>query len=111
MEWNWNLSIGFRQAVSETISVGAGLFTSVGSTVDVADASYTNTIGDPLLTAFWKDPDFDSKQNAFYYVRVIEIPKPRWTAYDAKFFKVKMPEEVTMTVQDRAYTSPIWYTP
>jgi hypothetical protein len=60
----------------------------VGSTVNVADASYTNTIGDPLLTAYWKDPDFDPKQKAFYYVRVIEIPKPRWTAYDAKFFKV-----------------------
>jgi hypothetical protein len=83
----------------------------VGSTVNVADASYTNTIGDPLLTAYWKDPNFDPKQNAFYYVRVIEIPKPRWTAYDAKFFKVKMPKEVPMVVQDRAYTSPIWYTP
>lgn len=84
---------------------------SVGSTVDIADASYTNTIGDPLLTAHWVDPDFDPKQRAFYYVRVIEIPKPRWTAYDAKFFKVKMPDYVPMTVQDRAYTSPIWYTP
>ena len=83
----------------------------VGNTVDVADASYTNTIGDPLLTAYWKDPDFDPDQRAFYYVRVIEIPKPRWTAYDAKFFKVKMPDDVAMTVQDRAYTSPIWYTP
>jgi len=83
----------------------------VGNTVDVADASYTNTIGDPLLTAHWVDPDFDPDQRAFYYVRVIEIPKPRWTAYDAKFFKVKMPGEVRMTVQDRAYTSPIWYTP
>jgi len=83
----------------------------VGSTVNVADASYTNTIGDPLLTAYWKDPDFNPKQKAFYYVRVIEIPKPRWTAYDAKFFKVKMPKEVPMTVQDRAYTSPVWYTP
>jgi len=83
----------------------------VGSTVDVADASYTNAIGDPLLTAHWVDPDFDPKQRAFYYVRVIEIPKPRWTAYDAKFFNVKMPKEVPMTVQDRAYTSPIWYTP
>ena len=83
----------------------------VGSTVNIADASYTNTIGDPLLTAYWKDPDFDPKQKAFYYVRVIEIPKPRWTAYDAKFFKVKMPKEVRMVVQDRAYTSPIWYTP
>jgi hypothetical protein len=83
----------------------------VGSTVDVANASYTNTIGDPLLTAHWVDPDFDPDQQAFYYVRVIEIPKPRWTAYDAKFFKVKMPDDVPMTVQDRAYTSPIWYTP
>ncbi len=83
----------------------------VGSTVDVANASYTNTIGDPLLTAHWIDPDFDPKLRAFYYVRVIEIPKPRWTAYDAKFFKIKMPDNVAMTVQDRAYTSPIWYTP
>ena len=83
----------------------------VGSTVNVADASYTNTIGDPLLTAYWKDPDFDAKQNAFYYVRVLEIPKPRWTAYDAKRFGITMPKEVPMVVQDRAYTSPVWYTP
>ncbi len=83
----------------------------VGSTVDVANASFTNTIGDPLLTAHWVDPDFDPDQRAFYYVRVIEIPKPRWTAYDAKFFGIDMPDEVPMTVQDRAYTSPIWYTP
>jgi hypothetical protein len=83
----------------------------VGSTVDIADASYTNTIGDPLLTAYWEDPDFDADQSAFYYVRVIEIPKPRWTAYDAKYFGIEMPEDVAMTVKDRAYTSPIWYTP
>ena len=85
--------------------------TPVRSTVDIADASYTNTIGDPLLTAHWVDPDFDPKQRAFYYVRVIEIPKPSWTAYDAKFFGVKMAKDVVMTVQDRAYTSPIWYNP
>jgi hypothetical protein len=85
--------------------------TPVGSTVNVPDASYTNTIGDALLTAYWIDPDFDPQERAFYYVRVIEIPKPRWTAYDAKFFGVKMPSGVPMTVQDRAYTSPIWYTP
>ncbi len=83
----------------------------VGSTVNIADASYTNTIGEPFLAAHWTDPDFDPRQRAFYYVRVIEIPTPRWTAYDAKFFKVKMPDDVAMTVQDRAYTSPIWYTP
>lgn len=83
----------------------------VGNTVDIEDASYTNTIGDPLLAAHWEDPDFDASQSAFYYVRVIEIPTPRWTAYDAKFFNVEMPEGTTMELQDRAYTSPIWYTP
>jgi hypothetical protein len=83
----------------------------VGSTVDVANAVYTNTIGNALMGAYWEDPAFDPKQRAFYYVRVIEIPKPRWTAYDAKFFNIKMPEGTKMTVQDRAYTSPIWYTP
>ena len=85
--------------------------TPVGNTVDVADASYTNSIGDALLMAYWKDPDFDPGQRAFYYVRVIEIPTPRWTAYDAKRFGITMPDEVPMTVTDRAYTSPIWYTP
>jgi hypothetical protein len=64
-----------------------------------------------MFNAFWEDPEFDPKQRAFYYVRVIEIPKPRWTAYDAAFFKVKMRDDIPMTVQDRAYTSPIWYTP
>jgi hypothetical protein len=83
----------------------------VGSSVDVGDASYTNTIGATALSGIWRDPDFDPDQPAFYYVRVIEIPKPRWTAYDAKFFGVEMPEKVPMTTQDRAYTSPIWYTP
>jgi hypothetical protein len=83
----------------------------VGNTVDVANATYTNTIGDPLLTAYWVDPDFDPGQRAFYYVRVIEIPTPRWTAYDAIRFGVSMPDDVPMIVQDRAYTSPIWYTP
>jgi hypothetical protein len=83
----------------------------VGSTVDVADASYTNSIGDAMLMVHWQDPDFDPKQRAFYYVRVIEIPTPRWTAYDAERFGITMSDEVTMTIQDRAYTSPIWYTP
>ncbi len=85
--------------------------TPVGSTVDVLDASYKNTIGAPLLAAFWKDPNFNAKQRTFYYVRVIEIPTPRWTAYDAKFYGIKMAPEVPMTLQERAYTSPIWYTP
>ena len=83
----------------------------VGSTVDLSEPSYTNTIGDPLLTAHWVDPDFDATQRAFYYVRVIEIPKPSWTAYDAARFGLDLPDDVVMTVQDRAYTSPICYTP
>jgi hypothetical protein len=83
----------------------------VGNTVDVADASYTNTIGGVQLSAVWQDPDFDAATRAFYYVRVLEIPTPRWTAYDAKYFGIEMDEEVPMVQQDRAYTSPIWYTP
>ena len=83
----------------------------VGSTVDLETATYTNTIGDAFLSAHWMDPDFDPKQLAFYYVRVIEIPIPRWTTHDAVFFKIKRPDNVPPTVQDRAYTSPVWYTP
>jgi hypothetical protein len=100
-------------AVSDGRTIGGDgrCKTPVGSTVDVADASYTNSIGDALFMAHWSDPDFDPGERAFYYIRVIEIPTPRWTAYDAKRLGVEMPEEVTMTVQDRAYTSPIWYTP
>jgi len=83
----------------------------VGSTVDIEKATYTNTIGDPFMSTYWQDPDFDSKLAAFYYVRVLEIPTPRWTTHDAVFFKIKRPDIVPATVQDRAYTSPIWYTP
>jgi hypothetical protein len=85
--------------------------TPVGDTVDVPNATYTNTIGASELISVWKDPEFDASQRAFYYVRVLEIPTPRWTAYDAKFFGVTMPAEVPMKGQERAYTSPIWYTP
>ncbi len=84
---------------------------SVGSTVDVAEATWTNTIGAPELIAVWKDPDFDPGQPAFYYGRVIEIPTPRWTAYDAKRFGVKPLPGTALTITERAYTSPIWYTP
>ncbi len=83
----------------------------VGNTVNIKEATYTNSIGDALLMAYWKDPDFDPKQRAVYYVRVLEIPTPRWTTYDAAFFDVALPEGVPASQQERAYTSPIWYTP
>ena len=85
--------------------------TTVGNTVDVEDATWTNTIGAPELIAVWKDPAFDAKQRAFYYARVIEIPTPRWTAYDASRFGIKPLPGTTMVLQERAYTSPIWYSP
>ncbi len=83
----------------------------VGNTVNVAKATWTNTIGDPELIAVWTDPEFNPKERAFYYARVLEIPTPRWTAYEALRFGIKMPEDTKMTTQERAYTSPIWYTP
>ena len=85
--------------------------TDVGNTVDVPNATWSNTIGASEFITVWKDPDFDPAQRAFYYVRVIEIPTPRWTAYDAKYFGITLPKEVPMTTTERAYTSPIWYTP
>jgi hypothetical protein len=88
-----------------------GKLPAVGNTVDVANATWTNTIGAPELIAVWEDPDFDPAQRAFYYARVIEIPTPRWTAYDAKYFNLEADPDVPMTTQERAYTSPIWYTP
>jgi hypothetical protein len=88
-----------------------GKLPAVGNTVDVANATWTNSIGESQLAAIWKDPDFDAALPAFYYARVIEIPTPRWTAYDQKRFGIKMADNVPMIVTERAYTSPIWYTP
>jgi hypothetical protein len=97
---------GDRKADAKT-----GKVPSVGSTVDVENATWTNTIGAPELIAVWKDPGFDPAQRAFYYARVIEIPSPRWTAYDAKRFGNKPLPGTRMTITERAYTSPIWYSP
>ncbi len=83
----------------------------VGSTVNVEKATWKNTIGSTEFISVWTDPDFDAGQSAFYYARVIEIPTPRWTAYEALRFGVEMTPNVPMTTQERAYTSPIWYTP
>jgi hypothetical protein len=88
-----------------------GALPAVGNTVDVKNATWTNTIGAPELIEVWTDPDFDPEVSAVYYARVLEIPTPRWTAYEAQRFGVTMLPEVPMTTRERAYTSPIWYTP
>ena len=89
-----------------------GKLPPVGDTVDVATATWTNTIGVPEIITVWTDPDFDPALPATYYARVLEIPTPRWTAYEAARFGIEMPSpDVPMTTQERAYTSPIWYTP
>ena len=100
-------------AVSDGRTIGADgrCREEVGNTVDVEQAVYTNSIGSPFLQAFWEDPDFDPKEKAFYYARVMEIPTPRWTTYDAKIFGVDRPTDVPGSIQERAYTSPIWYNP
>jgi hypothetical protein len=90
---------------------GEGNAPPVGMTVDISKATYTNTIGDTELMGVWTDPDFDPNLNAFYYARVLEIPTPRWSTYDAKKMGVAPLGFVSATIQERAYTSPIWYTP
>jgi hypothetical protein len=84
---------------------------AVGNTVDLKTATYRNSIGASLLEAFWEDPDFDRKERAFYYVRILEIPTPRWSTVDAVVFGSDVPEGVDRTTQERAYTSPVWYSP
>ena len=103
----------FDVAVSNdrTISEVGIANATVGSTVDLKTASYDNTIGDPMLSALWTDPDFDPQQAAFYYARVIEIPTPRWNAYDRVRFGANSDVPITEVVQDRGYTSAIWYQP
>jgi hypothetical protein len=88
-----------------------GKLPPVGNTVNVANATWTNTIGAPELIAVWRDPAFNAAERAFYYVRVLEIPTPRWTAYDARRFGTTLLPGTRTTVIERAYTSPIWYTP
>ena len=90
---------------------GDGKLPPVGNTVDVENATWTNTIGAAELITVWEDPDFDPDQRAVYYARVIEIPTPHWTAYDAVRFNVELPADAPRMNQERAYTSPIWYTP
>ena len=89
----------------------SGTLPAVGNTVDLETGHYTNDIGAAELVTVWTDPEFDPEQEAFYYARVIEIPTPRWSTYDAFRFGVPIPEGAPVSTQERAYTSPIWYTP
>jgi hypothetical protein len=88
-----------------------GKLQAVGNTVDVKTATWRNTIGAGKLATVWTDPAFEEDQHAFYYARIIEIPTPRWTTYDAVQFDVPLPDDAPASTQERAYTSPIWYTP
>jgi hypothetical protein len=88
-----------------------GKLPPVGNTVDVKNASWANSIGATELATVWTDPEFNPRLSAFYYARVLEIPKPRWSTYDAFRFGVPIPDGAPASIQDRAYTSPIWYNP
>ncbi len=88
-----------------------GKLARVGNSVDLTNATYTNDIGAVSLQTLWTDPEFDAEFPAFYYLRVLEIPTPRWTTYDAVALGVDLPSEVAPTIQERAWSSPIWYTP
>jgi hypothetical protein len=88
-----------------------GKLPSVGNTVDLEAANWTNTIGASELAKVWTDPDFDSDERAFYYVRILEIPTPRWVLYDKVRLGAELPEGAQLIHQERAYSSPIWYTP
>jgi hypothetical protein len=88
-----------------------GKLPPVGDTVDVKTATYTNSIGSVELLGTWTDPQFDPARPALYYVRVLEIPTPRWTTFDAVRNKLALLEGAAATIQERAWTSPIWYTP
>jgi len=97
---------------ADTRRLGAdGKLTPVPNTVDLTKGTWDNATGSPELVTFWQDPDFDAAQNAFYYVRVLEIPTPTWPVYDALKFRLTLPDEVIKIQQERAYSSPIWYSP
>ena len=114
--WYDKRGYGFQKIYDVVWSDGrklddSGKLPQVGNTVNIKNATYTNDIGDSQLSAVWTDPDFRPEQHAVYYVRVIEIPTPRWSTYDAAQLGLEPPKEVPATIQERAWASPIWYTP
>jgi len=115
----WYNKTGYAQEIvydvawsdNRKVDPKTGKLQPVGNTVDIKKATYKNSIGDTQLSAVWKDPTFDPARHAVYYARVIEIPTPRWTTYDAAKLGVEPPKSVPATLQERAWSSPIWYTP
>lgn len=102
----------YNVAASEGRKIAAdGSLAAVGNTVDLETAHYTNDIGDTRIASYWIDPDFDAEQSAFYYARVLQIPTPRHSLYDAIALQIEHPKDKAATIQERAYSSPIWYTP
>ena len=97
--------------VRDLLSAQSGKVPPVGDTVNAATAEYTNSIGAAELSTVWTDPDFDPSERAFYYVRVLEIPTPRWSTRDAVRLGMPVPKGLPVSIQERAWTSPIWYTP
>ena len=103
----WDIAVSNER----TIDADGRSRESVGNTVNAKEATFSNSIGDAFMGAYWSDPEFNPDHRAFYYVRVIEIPTPRWTTVDAKVFGVAIPDQAPTSIQERAYTTPIWYTP
>jgi len=95
----------------ENRKIAGGKVPAVGDTVDIAKATYENSIGAPELQTVWSDPEFNAAQKAFYYVRVMEIPTPRWVLFDALRYGAKLPADAKLKAQERAYSSPIWFNP
>ena len=112
-KWNREGETIYDVALSDgrTVDPATGKAPAVGNTVDLKTATYTNDIGDTQLSAVWTDPDFDPNQPAAYYVRVLEIPTPRWSTYDSVRNNLPILEDLPATLQERAWSSPIWYTP